>query len=80
MVQINVFLIRKESKQSEDDKELIYHLSEQVAITSSLNLDLTSRLKLSEGEIESYKKILLDYQNEISDMKLKHLNEVINLL
>lgn len=65
----------KESKQSEEDKELIYQLSEQVGITTSLNLELTSKLKLSEGEIESYKKILVDYQNEISEMKVKHLNE-----
>lgn len=70
------FFSVKESKQSEEDKELIYQLSEQVGITTSLNLELTSKLKLSEGEIESYKKILVDYQNEISEMKVKHLNEI----
>lgn len=68
-------MTNQESKQSEDDKDLILHLSEQVGITTSLNLELTSRLKLAEGEIESYKKILVDYQNEISEMKVKHLNE-----
>ena len=50
------------------------HLSEQVALTTSHNLDLTSKLKLAEGEIESYKKLLQNYHNEISEMKVKHLN------
>jgi len=35
---------------------------------------------VAEGEIESYKKILLDYQNEISGMKVKHLNNEVKLL
>lgn len=64
-----------DSKDSEKDKELILHLSEQVAKTTSLNLDLASKLKINEGEIESYKKILLDYRNELSEMKVKQLNE-----
>ena len=58
-----------------EDKELIKRLTEQVTKATSLNVDLTSRLKLSEGEVESYKKILIEYQNELSEMKLKHLNE-----
>jgi len=66
---------KQESRQVEEEKELILNLSEQVGLTTSLNLELTSRLKLAEGEIESYKKILVDYQNEISGMKVKHLNE-----
>ena len=66
---------RLKSKQSEQDKELIQHLSDQVAKTTSLNLDLTTKLKISEGEIESYKKILIDYQNQLSEMKVKHINE-----
>ncbi len=66
---------KQESRQIEEDKDLILNLSEQVGLTTSLNLELTSRLKLAEGEIESYKKILVDYQNEISDMKVKHINE-----
>ena len=52
-------------------------MSEQVALTTSLNLDLKSKLKLAEGEIESYKKILHDYQTEISEMKVKHLNSEV---
>lgn len=76
--EINLMTKQTQSKQSEEDKELIYHLSEQVGITTQLNLELTSKLKLSEGEIESYKKILVDYQNEISEMKVKHLNEIKN--
>ena len=63
------------SATSDSDKELVYHLSEQVGITTQLNLELTSKLKLAEGEIDSYKRILQEYQNEISDMKVKHLNE-----
>lgn len=62
-------------KDSEKDKELILHLSEKVAKTTSLNLDLASRLKINEAEIESYKKILIDYRNELSEMKVKQLNE-----
>jgi hypothetical protein len=34
---------------------------------------------VAEGEIESYKKILLDYQNEISEMKVKHLNNEVSV-
>lgn len=67
---------KQESKQTEQDKELIQHLSDQVAKTTSLNLDLTTKLKISEGEIESYKKILIDYQNQLSEMKVKHINEL----
>lgn len=58
------------------DKELILRLSENVTKATTLNLDLTSKLKISEGEIESYKKLLIDYQNELSEMKNKHINEV----
>lgn len=69
---------RNESSESGGDSsksELVYHLSEQVGRTTQLNLELTSKLKLAEGEIDSYKRILAEYQNEISDMKVKHLNE-----
>ena len=31
---------------------------------------------VSEGEIESYKKLLSDYQKELFEMKNKHINEV----
>ncbi len=77
----NLFLNKqqKKSKQSEEDKGIIYHLSQKVALTTSLNLDLKSKLKLAEGEIESYKKILHDYQTEISEMKVKHLNTEVTL-
>lgn len=57
------------------DKELILKLTENVTKASSLNLELTSKLKISEGEIESYKKLLTDYQNELFEMKNKHINE-----
>lgn len=58
------------------DKELILKLTENVTKTSSLNLELRSKLKISEGEIESYKKLLSDYQNELFELKNKHINEV----
>jgi hypothetical protein len=35
---------------------------------------LTARLEVAENEIESYKKILNNYQNEISDLKIKFIN------
>lgn len=44
------------------------------------NLDLTSKLKISEAEIESYKKILQEYQHELSEMKIKNINEASFLL
>ena len=65
----------KQSKSMSADKELILKLTENVTKASSLNLDLTSKLKISEGEIESYKKLLSDYQNELFEMKNKHINE-----
>lgn len=49
-----------------------------MALTTSSNLDLTSKLKLSEGEIDSYKKLLIDLQNQISEMKVKSLNNEVN--
>ena len=58
------------------DKELILRLSEDVTKATTHNLDLTSKLKISEGEIESYKKLLVQYQSELSEMKNKHINEV----
>ena len=58
------------------EKELILRLTDNVTKTSSLNLELSSKLKISEGEIESYKKLLSDYQKELFEMKNKHINEV----
>lgn len=58
------------------EKEIILRLTDNVTKTSSLNLELSSKLKISEGEIESYKKLLSDYQKELFEMKNKHINEV----
>jgi hypothetical protein len=71
------FSSKFQSKQSEEqDKKLIKLLSEQVAKTTSLNLELTTKLKISEGEIQSYKKLITDFQAELSEMKVKQLSEV----
>lgn len=35
-------------------------------------------MKIAEGEIENYKKILFDYQSELSQMKVRNLNEIKN--
>jgi hypothetical protein len=71
-----LFFFSQQQPAIKSDKELILRLHEQVAHTTTINLDLTSKLKISEGEIETYKKILVDYQNELSQMKLKQLNEI----
>jgi hypothetical protein len=70
-----LYLYLKESKQSEKDKELIKQLYEQISKTTSLNLDLNARLEVAESEIESYKKILSNYQNKISEMKIKCIED-----
>lgn len=63
-------------QQNQQQKEIILKLTDKVTKATSLNLELTSKLKISEGEIESYKKLLSDYQNELFEMKNKHINEV----
>jgi hypothetical protein len=57
----------------------VRQLYEQISKTTNSNLDLTAKLEVAENEIESYKKILNNYQNEISDLKIKFINsETIN--
>lgn len=63
-------------QQNQQQKEIILKLTDKVTKATSLNLELSSKLKISEGEIESYKKLLSDYQNELFEMKNKHINEV----
>jgi hypothetical protein len=60
------------------DRELIERLSEQISKETSTNIDLSTKLKIAEGEIENYKKILFDYQSELSQMKVRNLNEIKN--
>lgn len=65
-------------RQAEGDnkeKELILSLSEQITNTMAMNIDLTSKLKINEGELESYKKLLSDYKAQLSEMKCKQINE-----
>lgn len=58
------------------EKELILSLSEQITNTMAINIDLTSKLKITEGELDSYKKLLSDYKSQLSEMKCKQINEV----
>lgn len=58
------------------EKELILSLSEQITNTMAVNIDLTSKLKINEGELDSYKKLLSDYKSQLSEMKCKQINEV----
>lgn len=62
----------KSQKSTKDNEDLIDNLTKEVAKTTSINFDLTSQLKISQGEIESYKKILVDYQNKLTEMKIKY--------
>lgn len=57
---------------TKDNEDLIDSLTKEVAKTTSINFELTSQLKISQGEIESYKKILVDYQNKLTEMKVKY--------
>lgn len=55
-------------------------LSEQVAQTSAENLELKSRLRISEAGVESYKRILADMQQELTDVKHKQLQAELNFV